>query len=74
MTRALTLLVHALAFLIGYALVSRYLTGGGIVDVRLITRGEEPTYTVVASLLAGVAAVLIWRIALWAARASQRHH
>lgn len=72
MTRALALLVDALAFFIGYAIVSRRLTGGGIVDVRLITRGEEPTYTVVASLLAGLAAVLVWRSALFLARRLRR--
>lgn len=38
MTCALTLLVDALALLIGYAIVSRRLARGGIVDVRIITR------------------------------------
>lgn len=51
----------ALVFFAGYAVVSRWATGGGIVDPRIITRGEEPTYTVVASVLAGLLAVALWR-------------
>jgi hypothetical protein len=42
-----------------YALVSRKLTGGGIVDPQIITRGFEPTYTVAASVLAGLLAFAV---------------
>jgi hypothetical protein len=61
--RNVRLLIDALAFFAGYALVSRSLTGGGIVDPQIITRGDEPTYTVVASVLAGLLAVAVWRVA-----------
>jgi hypothetical protein len=57
------LLIDALAFFAGYALISRKLTGGGIVDPQIITRGAEPTYTVVASVLAGLLGVAVWRVA-----------
>ncbi|MEX2290572.1 MAG: hypothetical protein WD794_09635 [Mycobacteriales bacterium] len=59
--RLLRFVVDALVFFAGYTAVSRWATGGGIVDPRIITRGDEPTYTVVASVLAGLLAVAVWR-------------
>jgi hypothetical protein len=59
--RLVRFVVDALVFVVGYAAVSRWATGGGIVDPRIITRGDEPTYTVVASVLAGLLAVAVWR-------------
>lgn len=65
--RVVTTVVDCAAFFAGYAVVSRRLTGGGVVDVRIITRGDEPTFTVIASLVAGLGAVLVWRAGRWAA-------
>jgi hypothetical protein len=65
------LLVDVAAFLGGYAVISRWLTGGGIVDPRaavLYGPTFETRTTVAASVAAGLLVVLLWRTVFWLSR------
>lgn len=66
----LTVLGDVLAFALGYSLLSRWATGGGVVrpDLYFDASTDEARWTVLGSLAAGLAAVAVWRTALWAGR------
>jgi hypothetical protein len=55
-----------LAFVLGYSLLSRWATGGGVVrpDLYFDASTDEARWTVLGSLAAGMLAVLLWRSGL----------
>lgn len=65
-------LVDGVAFLLGYVALSLPLTGGGVVSPTLLTRGDNPTFVVVACVLCGLLSVGVWRLLRWGLRASRR--
>ena len=55
--------MDVIVFMGGYAVVSRWATGGGIVNPKVITGGDDATVTVLAAIVAGLLAVAVWRVA-----------
>lgn len=64
----------AVAFSVGYILVSRWATGGGVVkpSLYLDAATDEARWTVLGSVGAGLVAVLIWRTVYHLRRRSLR--